>query len=80
MKIKKTDKHDPKQIGALLQGKLSQILVKEGEEVKKNQPLFVIEAMKMETTITASETGSVKQIILKPGAMVKADDLVVVLE
>lgn len=75
----KKDKANSKHIGAPLQGKLSQLLIKEGEFVKRNQPLFVIEAMKMETTITASDEGKVNQIILQAGAMVKTDDLVLVL-
>jgi pyruvate carboxylase len=76
----KADNDNGKQIGAPLQGKLSQILIKGGDEVKRNQPLFVIEAMKMETTIAANETGKVKEIILSAGSMVKTDDLVLVME
>lgn len=76
----KAEKTNSKQIGAPLQGMLSNILVKKGELVKKNQPLFIIEAMKMETTITANEEGKVKAIALKPGIMVHSEDLVVVLE
>jgi pyruvate carboxylase len=72
----KADKGDSRQVAAPLQGKLSQILVKEGDAVKRNQPLFVIEAMKMETTIAATEEGRVQQICLTPGSMVKTDDLV----
>ncbi|PHR47664.1 MAG: pyruvate carboxylase [Fluviicola sp.] len=73
----KVDKEDNKQIGAPLQGSLSEVLVKKGEKVEKNQPLFIIEAMKMETTVTANEAGKVKEIALKAGSMVFADDLVV---
>ena len=76
----KIEKGNSKQVGAPLQGKLSQVLIKHGDEVKRNQPLFVIEAMKMETTVAANDSGKVKDIILSPGSMVKADDLVVVLE
>jgi pyruvate carboxylase len=76
----KIDKDDKKQVGAPLQGALSNIQVKPGEKVEKNQPLFVIEAMKMETTITANASGEVDKIILKEGDMVYADDLVVVLK
>ncbi|MFN2457812.1 MAG: pyruvate carboxylase [Chitinophagaceae bacterium] len=75
----KADKENAKHVGAPLQGKLSQLLVKEGNDVKPNQPLFVIEAMKMETTITASEAGTVDKIMLDAGSMVKAEDLVLVL-
>src|SRR5690606_31326443 len=49
---RKIDKANGKQIGAPLQGMLSKLLVKKEEKVRKNQPLFVIEAMKMETVIT----------------------------
>lgn len=68
------------QIGAPLQGRLSLILVKKGQEIKKNDPLFVIEAMKMETTINANEAAVVKQIHIKEGSMVASDDLIITME
>jgi pyruvate carboxylase len=40
---------------------LSNVFVKEGQAVKKNQPLFVIEAMKMETTVTAPEDVTIRK-------------------
>ena len=76
----KVDKNNKKQVGAPLQGALSNIQVEEGQEVEKNQPLFVIEAMKMETTITANTAGQIDKIVLKEGEMVYADDLVIVLK
>ncbi|SDM93113.1 pyruvate carboxylase [Kriegella aquimaris] len=76
----KADASDPKQIGAPLQGLLSNVLVKKGEEVKRNQPLFVIEAMKMETSVTATEEGVVDRIQLNGGSLVNSDDLVLVLK
>ena len=74
---KKTDKGDDKQIGAPLQGMLSKVLVKKDEQVKKNQQLFVIEAMKMETIITAPFDGKVTHIELAEGTLVNTSDLVV---
>ncbi|RYY98256.1 MAG: pyruvate carboxylase [Chitinophagaceae bacterium] len=76
----KAEKSNPGHVAAPLQGKLSQFLIKEGQEVALNQPLFVIEAMKMETTITATRPGTIGRIVLAPGKMVKADDLVLVLD
>lgn len=76
----KIDSSDPKQIGAPLQGLLSNVLVKRGEEIIKNQPLFVIEAMKMETTVAATEEGVVGKIQLQSGSLVNTDDLVLVLK
>jgi pyruvate carboxylase len=68
------------EVGAPLQGKLAEIKVKVGEEVTENTPLFVIEAMKMESTITPPRAGVVKKVHLKGGDMVAQDDLVVTLE
>lgn len=67
-------------VGAPLQGRLADILVKEGDVVKENAPLFVIEAMKMETTISAPKNGKIKQIHLGAGEMVAQDDLVIELD
>lgn len=75
----KTEDGNPKQIGAPLQGLLSKVLVKKDQKVKRNDPLFIIEAMKMETTITAPDNVEIKTITLKEGTMVNADDLVIIL-
>jgi pyruvate carboxylase len=76
----KADPQDSHQIGAPLQGLLSKVLVKSGQEVKKNEALFIIEAMKMETTVTSNEAGVVKKIHLKGGVMVHTDDLILSFE
>jgi len=76
----KVETGNSKQIGAPLQGLLSSILVKKGQKIKKNQPLFVIEAMKMETTVVAPVSGTVDKIQLEEGSLVKSEDLVVRME
>ncbi len=68
------------EIGAPLQGSLSAVVVKVGDIIKKNDPLFIIEAMKMESTVTAHFDGKVKKVHLKGGVMVEQDDLVVEFE
>lgn len=73
----KANKNDDKQIGAPLQGFLSNVLVTPGEKIKRNDPMFIIEAMKMETTITANEDCSIKNIHIEAGTMVDADDLII---
>lgn len=76
----KVNPEDNNQIGAPLQGSLYKVLVKKGQTVKENDPLFIIEAMKMETTVTAHKAGKVISIGLDEGSMVKQDDLVVTME
>lgn len=68
------------EVGAPLQGKLTKILVKVGDKVEKNKPLFLIEAMKMESTVVAPSNGKIKEIILKDNEMVQQDDLVLIIE
>ncbi|WP_151089149.1 pyruvate carboxylase [Hymenobacter baengnokdamensis] len=76
----KADRANPRQIAAPLQGMLSKVLVQPGQQVAKNTPLFVIEAMKMETTITAPADLTVGTVSLGAGIRVQADDLVLTLE
>ncbi len=64
-------------IGAPLQGKLIEVLVSPGDEVAKNDPLFIIEAMKMESTVVAPMDGKVQHVELGPDTMVRQDDLIV---
>lgn len=68
------------EIGASLQGNLSKILVKVGDKVNVNSPLFVIEAMKMESTITSPFAGTVTKVFLDEKTIVEADDAVVEIE
>ena len=67
-------------IGAPLQGRLSRILVKPGEEVKKNAPLYIIEAMKMESIVSAPFEGIIGNVVLNEGTVVEQEDLVLTLE
>ncbi|AII50467.1 pyruvate carboxylase [Hymenobacter sp. APR13] len=76
----KADKGNPRQVGAPLQGLLSRVLVESGQQVKRNAPLFIIEAMKMETTITAPDDTTVQAVNLTEGSLVNADDLVLTLK
>ena len=68
------------EVGSPLMGRLSAVLVTVGEKVEKDAPLFTIEAMKMETTITAPYQSKVAAIHLKAGELLGQEDLVVELE
>ena len=71
---------DANHVGSPLQGNLSKIIVKSGDEVQKDDPLFIIEAMKMESTITATQNGVVGKIYLSEKTLVQQDDLILELE
>lgn len=76
----RADKNNPAHVGSSIPGTVSQVFVKEGEKVKKNQPLLIIEAMKMETTIVAKEDGAVDKIYVQAGDRVNTGDLLLSFE
>ena len=65
------------EIGASIPGNIYKILVAEGQEVKENENLVIIEAMKMETTVTAKMSGTIGKIYVKEGIQVKGGQLLV---
>ena len=75
--IKMADPENNMEIGAAIPGNVIKLLVNEGDEVKENQSLLVIEAMKMETNITASADGVVDKIFVKEGQQVKSGELLI---
>lgn len=78
--VEKADMGDPLQIGASIPGKVVKLLVKEGDAVTKNQPLIVIEAMKMETNIVAKTDGVIKSIKVADGDMVVDKQLLMIMK
>ncbi len=68
------------EIGSPLQGSLSVIMVEERQHVNEGDSLFIIEAMKMESTISAPMSGHIKRIYIHPKALVEQDDLVLEIE
>lgn len=75
--IVKADMNNPLQIGASIPGKVVKVLVKENQSVKKNEPIIIIEAMKMETVIVAKTDGIIKDILVKQDELVKDKQLLV---
>ena len=74
------DEENPLHIGANIPGNIVKVLVKEGEKVEINQPIAVIEAMKMETNIIATVEGVVERIYVSEGSSVKAGEMVAILK
>ncbi len=55
---------------APMNGTMVSVLVAAGQSVEKDQPLVIMEAMKMEHTIKAPQSGVVKELYFKEGDMV----------
>jgi biotin carboxyl carrier protein len=54
-------------IKAPIPGLIKTVFAAEGDRVEAGQPLFILEAMKMENEIHAPKSGVVSQISVKPG-------------
>ena len=74
------DPNDENQISAPLAGVIAAIEVKPGDSIEAGQTLFSLEAMKMQTMVTAQKPGKVKSIELEAGRQVSGGDLVLALE
>ena len=61
-------------------GTIIKVMVNEGDPVSEGQPLLIMEAMKMEHTITAPYDGTIKHLPYKQGAQVTGGVLLVEIE
>lgn len=61
-------------------GLVFSIAVKVGEKVVPGQELCIIEAMKMQNSLTAEKDGIVKTVIVNQGDTVAAEDILIELE
>ena len=78
--VEKADPDDPMQVGASIPGAVSKVLVKKGDEVKENDVLLIIEAMKMETSVVARADGVVGEVKVEAGDSVVAGQLLMKLK
>ncbi|GAB2027691.1 acetyl-CoA carboxylase biotin carboxyl carrier protein subunit [Lactovum odontotermitis] len=64
-------------IKAPMPGAILRILVNVGEHVEENQPLMILEAMKMENQIVADKAGTVSEIHVTAGNQVNPGDALI---
>lgn len=56
-------------------GSVLDVKVKVGDAVQADDPLLVLEAMKMESVVSAPRAGTVREILVKPGDAVQTDQV-----
>jgi len=71
----KVDPTDEGAVGSPMPGVVVDVKVHEGAVVKAGETLFVLSAMKMETSIKAPRDGTVKTLLVNSGDNVEGDDL-----
>jgi biotin carboxyl carrier protein len=74
------DGHDAGSLAAPMPGRIVRIHVAEGDHVAANEPLLVLEAMKMEHVIAAAEAGRVGRLLVDVGDQVTRGTPLVALE
>jgi biotin carboxyl carrier protein len=65
---------------APMQGTIVKVLVKEGDAVESGAALVLLEAMKMETSLTAQQAGTVVEVAVAAGQTAQAGQLLVKIE
>lgn len=65
------------QIKAPMPGLVLNVLVREGDEVRKGDSLLVLEAMKMENMIKSPTDGIIKKIVIKKGDKVEKNEILI---
>ncbi len=67
------------EVKAPMPGKILEVLVKVGDQVKEDDEVIMLEAMKMENPIYAPGDGTVKEIKVKANDSVETDQLMMVI-
>jgi biotin carboxyl carrier protein len=68
------------QLNSGMPGKIVKVMVAKGDEVKQNQPLIIMEAMKMENEMRASHDTKIKEVLVKPGDSVESGQTLITFE
>jgi pyruvate carboxylase subunit B len=71
---------DPGDIATMMPGKVVRVLVSQGQTVKKDDMVLIVEAMKMENQVHAPIGGTVNAVYVKEGDDVKPDETLLVIE
>jgi len=66
-------------VTAPMTGKILSVMVKKGDQVKADQVLCILEAMKMENEITAPEAGTVQEVYVSEGSSVSEGEILFVI-
>jgi len=68
---------DPTKLTAFIPGVIQKIYVEKGMEVKRGEPLLVLEAMKMKNDVFSPVNAIVKSINVEVGEAVKKDQVLI---
>jgi acetyl-CoA/propionyl-CoA carboxylase biotin carboxyl carrier protein len=67
-------------IRAPMQGTIVKVLVEEGQEVAADEPVCILEAMKMESEVRSQKAGIVSEVRVEAGQTVRSGDTLISVE
>ncbi len=67
-------------IAAPMQGTIVRVLVEVGQEVEADEPVCILEAMKMESEVRSQKAGTVSEVRVESGQTVRSGDPLVLVE
>jgi len=67
-------------VKAVLAGNIFKVHVAPGDRVEEGQPLLVVEAMKMETAVSAPKGGTVSEVFVREGDAVAVGDALLTID
>jgi len=68
------------EVYAPMVGKVVELLVEPGDEVEEDEPILLLEALKMKMPVVAPADGVVDAFYVKPGEDVESDTLLAVID
>ena len=67
-------------VAAPMQGTIVRVLVKEGQEVEADEPVCILEAMKMESEVRSQRAGTVSEVRVEAGQTVRSGEPLILVE
>lgn len=80
MGIKRSFESISKDVKAPMPGKVLNIMVKPGDELKKGEPLLILEAMKMENIIKSDSDCIIDEVLINSNQNVEKNELLISLK
>ncbi|MFC1887566.1 biotin/lipoyl-containing protein [Candidatus Cloacimonadota bacterium] len=75
--VKVISSSNNKGVKAPIPGLVLSLLVKEGDLINKGEPVLILEAMKMESEISANISGKINKILIKEGDSVQEGEMLI---
>ena len=76
----KADPDNGHEIGAPMPGRIFKLMVQVGDQISAGDVVVVTEAMKMETNVKATKSGTVRELMFSEGAQIEQGDLLAILD